>query len=398
MNSPPLKVLQVVHALGMGGAETWLMEVLRLWHSQGVAAPQMDFLATGGERGVFDDEALSLGARIHYLPYGKRYLKTFTSGYRQLLNKGAYDAIHDHQDYSSGWHFMLARRNLPPVCITHVHNPSYQIRNVYGVTLSRRITASIGKWMVRRYASHITGTSRQIITEHGFDEPQFQSLSRQALHCRFEPNRFAGDPAVARQSICAEFGWSDEVKILLFAGRTDKSPDLGHPQNHKNSGFAVNLGIEAAKRDPSIRMVMCGAPSEATPILQARIDESGHGGRIVMAGIRKDIERFMLGSDLLLFPSRGEGLGMVAVEAQAAGLPVLASTAVPRECLVVDGMVRFLEVSDGFGPWLRSINETFSSAHFDRRSCNATVSASPFAIKNSARLLEELYSSHSLLP
>lgn len=395
MNSKPIRVLQLIHALGMGGAETWLMEVLRLWRAEGPSAPQMDFLATSGERGIFDDEAQALGAKIHYLPYGKRHVRSFAKGFRRILAQESYHAVHSHQDYAGGWHFLLAGRHLPPVRITHVHNPSYQIRNNYGITWGRRMTASIGKSLVRRYATQITGTSRQAISEHGFDEPTFQRIPREALYCGFDPSRFAGDPVAARAAVCAEFGWPIDAQILLFAGRTDQGADLGHPQNHKNSGFAVNLAIEATRQNPLIRMVMCGAPSVATPLLQKRIEESGCGKKIVMAGIRKEIERFMLASDLLLFPSRGEGLGMVAVEAQAAGLPVLASTAVPRECLVVKGMVRFLEVSENLELWLQSINETFACAKWDRRSCNVEVAASPFAIRNSAALLRELYASGS---
>ena len=387
----PIKVLQILHALGMGGAETWLMEVLRLWRSQGALAPQMDFLATSGERGLFDDEALTLGAKIHYLPYGKRHMKSFAQGFRRILKEGDYTAIHDHQDYASGWHFMMAGRYLPPVRITHVHNPAYQIRNNYGITLGRRMTALIGKRLVGRYASHIMGTSRQVVGEYGFDEPRFQKIPRRALHCGFDPARFTGDPVAARSSVCAEFRWPADARILLFAGRTDHGLDLGHSQNHKNSGFAVRLGIESAKRDSSIRMVLCGAPSEATPILQARIDEAGCGGRIVMAGIRRDIERFMLASDLLLFPSRGEGLGMVAVEAQAAGLPVLASTAVPKECQVMDGMVKFLDVSPDMVPWVHAIAETLKQQKPDRKRCNSEVASSAFAIRNSAKQLEKLY-------
>jgi len=58
MSPKPIKVLQVIHALGMGGAETWLMELLRLWSKNGKV--QMDFLLTSGNRGVFDDEAPAL--------------------------------------------------------------------------------------------------------------------------------------------------------------------------------------------------------------------------------------------------------------------------------------------------------------------------------------------------
>jgi glycosyltransferase involved in cell wall biosynthesis len=383
--------LQVISSLGMGGAETWLMEVLRLWRAGGPTAPQIDFLATSGERGIFDDEALALGARIHYLKYGRSHLKSFAVGFRRILNEGSYTAIHDHSDYASGWHFLMAGRHLPSARITHVHNPAYQIRNNYGITMGRRLTALVGKQLVRRYATRIAGTSRQALSEYGFDEPPFHKIPRQALHCGFDPARFAGDPVAAKKSICAEFGWPVNAKILLFAGRTDHSPGVGHPQNHKNSGFAVQLGIECAKRDPLVHMVLCGASSEATPVLLARIAAAGFAGQIIMVGIRHDIERLMLASDLLLFPSRGEGLGMVAVEAQAAGLPVLASTAVPRECVVVDGMVRFLDVVADTKPWEKAIAEILAKQRKNPLECTMLLQASPFAIHNSARALLELY-------
>ena len=55
----PVRVLQIIDSLGMGGAETWLMEVLRLWSKSGVC--RIDFLATSGNPGIFDDEARQLG-------------------------------------------------------------------------------------------------------------------------------------------------------------------------------------------------------------------------------------------------------------------------------------------------------------------------------------------------
>ena len=56
----PVKVLQVIHGLGMGGAETWLMEALRLWAQSGEV--KCDFLLTSGGEGIFDAEARALGA------------------------------------------------------------------------------------------------------------------------------------------------------------------------------------------------------------------------------------------------------------------------------------------------------------------------------------------------
>jgi hypothetical protein len=56
----PVRVLQVVSSLGVGGAETWLMEVLRLWTREGPG--EMDFLLTSGERDCFDAEAAAMGS------------------------------------------------------------------------------------------------------------------------------------------------------------------------------------------------------------------------------------------------------------------------------------------------------------------------------------------------
>jgi glycosyltransferase involved in cell wall biosynthesis len=118
-------------------------------------------------------------------------------------------------------------------------------------------------------------------------------------------------------------------------------------------------------------------------------------GRIQFAGIRKDIERFMLASDVLLFPSRGEGLGMVAVEAQAAGLPVLVSNAVPRECVVVPELVHFQKVEAGEAAWAADLLQ-LAARPPNILAANQRVAASAFSIDGSARALLRLYSEGAL--
>ena len=387
------KVLHIVDTLGMGGAETWLMELLRMSRRQGGNRPQMDFLVTSGNRGVFDDEATALGAGIFYLRYGRSSAASFTYGFRQILRQGEYSAIHDHQAFVSGWHFAMGAGLLPPVRISHLHNPTYQVQNG---TLAKRVTAGIGKNLMRGYATHITATSRQVITEYGLDAPEFAHIPRMALYCGFDPLRFLGDRSAAKSSLCNELRWPPDSKIILFAGRIDISPNLGHPKNHKNSGFAISVGIESARRDPQVRMVLAGAGSPAVPVLQQRIADAGVEGRIRFLGIRQDIERLMLASDVLLFPSRAEGLGMVAVEAQAAGLPVLASTNVPAECVVVPELVRFKDVTAGAAAWADDLLEIAAMPR-DIRCANQRVAASAFSIENSSLALARLYSNGARL-
>jgi glycosyltransferase involved in cell wall biosynthesis len=137
-------------------------------------------------------------------------------------------------------------------------------------------------------------------------------------------------------------------------------------------------------------MLLAGAPSPAVPILEGRIAAAGLQGRIRFAGLRKDIERLMLASDVLFFPSRGEGLGMVAVEAQAAGLPVLVSNAVPRECVVVPELVRFQRVEAGEAVWAADLLQLAARSQ-KILGANQRVAASAFSIDTSSRALLRLY-------
>jgi glycosyltransferase involved in cell wall biosynthesis len=383
----PLRVLHVISSLGMGGVETWLMEVLRLWSRDGLG--RMDFLLTSGKPGVFDDEARDLGAHVYCVPFRRAHLLRFANEFRKLLRAGQYDAIHNHEHNISGWHFLMGRALLPPVRVTHVHDVNC------GATLVQRISSRVARTLVARYSTHVASTSLPVIAETGFNSQRFCAIPKAPLYCGFDPIRFLGDPSVEKASVCEELGWRSDAKIILAAGRLDQSPNIGHPQNHKNSAFALDVGIECARLDSRIHLIFAGKLSPAVPTLQRRVHAAGLSGRIHFAGIRKDITRLMLASDALLFPSVWEGLGMVAVEAQAAGLPVLASTAVPRECLVVPRLVRFMDLQTATTQWATALLELIKGPR-DISSANRLVAASDFAIQNSSMALLRLYSTGAL--
>ena len=384
------KVLHILDNLGLGGAEVWLMELLRHWRREGASAPRCDFLATGGKPGAFDDEARAHGAEIFYLRYGVRDLPRFALGFRRILKHGGYDALHDHADYSSGWHYQLGEGRLPPVRLTHIHNSMAMHRNNYRTSVRRGAAAAVGKALVGRYATHIGGTSRQIVSDYGFDSARFRRIPKLAVYCGLDPARFGGDSARARQDVREEFDWPTDAKLVLVAGRIDATVEPDDPLNHKNSSFAVDVAIRAARRDPVVRVIFAGARSPASAELESRIAAAGEAGRIVLAGARRDIERLMQACDVLMFPSKGEGLGMVAVEAQAAGMAVLASSAVPRECAVVPGLVRFKDLGDGQDAWAEALLELLDLDR-DRAGANQLIAASPFAIANSASALQAIY-------
>jgi hypothetical protein len=81
----------------------------------------------------------------------------------------------------------------------------------------------------------------------------------------------------------------------------------------------------------------------------------------------------------------------VAVEAQAAGLRVFASDAVPKECVVVPDLVSFLPLTAGANPWARKVLESLSESRPNHMECNMAVRSSAFSIENSASSLLRIY-------
>jgi glycosyltransferase involved in cell wall biosynthesis len=386
-----LRVLQVVDSLGMGGAETWLMEVLRHWSRNG--APQMDFLMSSGKPGIFDDEARRLGARIHYLHYSRCRLPKFVSEFRKIMRGERYDAIHDHEGYASGWHFLMGAGTLPPVRVTHIHNPWIDIQAFYAVTRSRQLTANIGKRLVNEFATHVCGTSAEVLRRYGFQPAQVRRPKVSVVHCGFDVGRFNAPRFEDRQSVLREFGWPQDSKLILFAGRLDRAMESEHPQNHKNSWFGLNVVRAAMEKQPFVRLLMAGAGDQSRQELEDRIEGWGLKDNLRLIGVRKDIDRLMRAANVLLFPSRQEGLGMVAVEAQAAGLPVLASAAVPRECVVIPELYTALALDEPIEVWAAALLQIMTKPRPPLEYCRRALESSPFSIANSTRRLEEIYSS-----
>jgi glycosyltransferase EpsF len=384
-----LKVLQVVHSLAMGGAETWLLSLLRWWRERGTV--EAEILVTSGRRELLDDAAAALGARIHYLPFGRHHLASFVPAFRRLLLRGRYHALHDHADYSSGWHLLAGVGRLPPVRVTHVHNPRILLETNYARGPLRRGTIHLGKRLVERLATHVCGTSGQVLERHGFANGGKLRVS--VVHCGIEVDRFNAPRAPDRASVLEELGWPPDSKIVLFAGRLDREVSFDHPQNHKNSWLAVNIVRWAAERDSSVRLIMAGAGDSSRARITEHVARWGLAERLRLVGVRTDMPRLMRAADVLLFPSREEGLGMVAVEAQAVGLPVLASTAVPTECIVVPALYCSRSLTDSIPTWGEALLDCIAAPRIPRERCREALLASDFSIERSARRLEEIYGS-----
>jgi glycosyltransferase involved in cell wall biosynthesis len=164
------------------------------------------------------------------------------------------------------------------------------------------------------------------------------------LYCGIDllPFRATVDPVAVR----AGLGIPADA---LVVGHVDRFREV------KNHTFLVDIAVELAKREPRMRLLLIG-DGPLRPAIERQAKKGGVGEKIFFAGVRSDISRLMLGAmDVFVLPSLHEGLPIVGIEAQAAGLPFILSDVVSEETDVVDSLVRRLSLSQPASAWAEEI-------------------------------------------
>lgn len=123
--------------------------------------------------------------------------------------------------------------------------------------------------------------------------------------------------------------------------------------------------------------------------LEQRILDLEIQEKVIFTGVISNVNDFMQIMDIFVFPSHFEGLGMVVIEAQAAGLPCIVSDTVPSEAHVTN-LIKSLSLSLSATEWA---NEILNSEIINNRlDANIEVKKSGYNIAESSEFLEKFYS------
>lgn len=382
------KVLHIIDSFGAGGAETWLLATVKYLKIHPELNVVFDFLATGGEPRIFDEEIKAQGCKIFYVKYSNKSIFTFRAKLKNILLEHQYDAIHDHQDFISGWHFLLGIGHLPKVKISHLHNP-YNFVDNYVVNPVRWFSYHFGRLLTVSITSKITGTSNAVMDEYGYNKWPYSKRRINPAYCGFDVNKFSYNDH-GKEKLCKELGWEiKECKIALFVGRIGLQ-DSDTAANQKNPAFAFSTAKELVSLDDRWRFVFVGYKGNLGSSMETEVANAGLADKIKFLDLRNDVPDIMSAADILIFPSLWEGLGMVAVEAQCCGLPVLMSDTIPMEAIICDELVRVKKLEDGVKEWTKAIVGISTLTH--TRSIYASkIGASPFSIHNSINTLIQIY-------
>lgn len=371
----PIRILHVVGVMDRGGAETWLMNVLRNIDRTRFC---MDFLVHTEKPGAYDSEIRALGSEV--IPcldpsrpwtYARRFLRT-------LQQRTPYDAVHSHVHHYSGFVLRLAQRQGVPVRIAHSHNDTSQLDQASGI--ARRLYLSLTKQWLARYATHRLACSDTAGTALFGDGTNSQSPWL-TLRCSIDLTPFQGQGG--ESNMRSQLGIPPETMVIGHVGRFAEQ---------KNHGFLINVAEELIGRRPDTCFLLIGdGPLRAGIEGTVRARNLSHAVRFL--GVRSDVTQLMMNAmDVLLLPSLYEGLPVVLIEAQAAGLPCVISDVVTPEAHIVPSLIRRLSLSDPPGRWAEAI----IAAHdmrltVPRSQALGEVSRSPYNLGQAMPDLERLY-------
>jgi len=315
--SETLRVLHVVGRMDRGGAETLIMNMYRHIDRNRV---QFDFVVHGDGEGAFDSEIRDMGGRIFHAPRyrGINHL-SYRQWWRSLFSEHPeFSIVHGHMQ-STGSIYLREAKRAGRRTIAHSHNTSagqgvkalakeYLQRNI-GDYADWRLACSsdAGTWLFGRDACDLDDF---FILKNAIDTKEHNL-----------------DPTT-RMRTRAALGVEDRI-VIGHVGRF-------HPQ--KNHEFLLDVFAEYHRRDPRAVLLLVGdGPLRSS--IEATVGRLGLGGDVIMTGVRPDIPDLLQAMDMFLFPSLYEGLGIALVEAQASGLPCIASDCIPSEARLTDLLV-----------------------------------------------------------
>ena len=149
----------------------------------------------------------------------------------------------------------------------------------------------------------------------------------------------------------------------------------------------IRVFARVHERQPNSQLWLIGDGSERKAI-ESLVSELKLEDAVWLCGQRNDVNVLMQGMDCFVFSTLSEGLGIVAIEAQASGLPTVVSDGVPKDVLLTEKAI-MLELGKGCEYWADEILKL--SVKTDRLTSQQCIIEAGFDIHNEAKKLTDFF-------
>ena len=308
-NNDPIIVAQIMGKWLGGGVEAVIMNYYRHIDRTKV---QFDFICDEDSTNIPYEEIEELGGKVILCPPYQK-LQEYLKFLKRLFREKKYRIVHSNINTLSVFPLYAAKKAGVPVRIAHSHSTSNPKE------WKKNLVKNVLRLFSKKYATDYFACTEHA-GEYQFGKKAVERGKVKIITNAIEIKKFRFDPG-ARKRLRKEFGFNDSDYVIGNIGRMI-------PQ--KNQLFLIDAFAEFRKQEPRAKLLLIGDGE-----LREEIDQ-----KIVMLGLedfvhiekyRNDVSKCYSAMDVFAFPSIYEGLGMVAVEAQIAGVKVVASENVPLE-------------------------------------------------------------------
>ncbi|TGA99977.1 glycosyltransferase family 1 protein [Sporolactobacillus shoreae] len=360
----------IVYGLGtsVGGMEEYVMNLFRhIDRSKYV----FDIIPHGGKLFYAEKEVRHLGGRVYKITGQKENLLQSMKELNQCFKEWRND--HDIIYFNScGFYniipFLLAKRNKYTI-ITHGHNTRGGKKSllIEGLHLFNRIYV---RWVSKRCFACSQAAGEWMFGKHFFKKGRVKIINN-AIDC--DLFRFNQD---VRTDIRKQLNLDNRFVI----------GHVGRFVRQKNHDFMIDVFQAIRSQNGQAKLMLIG-DGELKPLIEEKVKRLGLEDDVLFLGNRKDIPELMWAMDVFVLPSLFEGLPVVAVEAQAAGLSLVLSDTISREAKITQS-VTFCSLKRQLAYWAKVIL-TENTKHADT---TLAIRKKEFDIKTQAHQFEHLLS------
>ena len=348
-----MKIAHIVGKLKAGGVESVVFSYLRAMDRKGL---EIDVLYDSDSTVEPPKDLSDFGIGfIKIPPY--QSLAEYSKEIKRLCREKHYDIVHSHLNSLSVFPLRAAKRGGVRRRIAHNHTTSSKADGMRDTV--KRALRPFTKHYATNFAACSENSARWMFGDKAFYDGKVKIFNN-AINIE----RFKFD-SEAREDIRRSFSLGDSF-VLLHVGRFVTT---------KNHPFIINIFEELLMIKPDSKLLLVG-DGDSYDEIKNLVSTRGLSDSVKFCGVVSDIESYYSAADAFILPSFYEGLPVVAVEAEASGLPCIFSDNVTKECAVTPH-VKFLPLSDGAAAWAKEVSEIGSCA---READNALMRDSKFNI------------------
>lgn len=362
----PIRILNLFTIMDRGGAETMVMNYYRHIDRNRI---QFDFIVHRDKKGAYDDEIKELGGRIfHFPPIRPWSAHTYRKQiYAFLKSHPEYKIIHSNMSELGYDAFKEAAKLHVPVLINHAHLAPH------GVDIKSPFRWYM-KTNMRHYTTHMF-TCSQAAGDWLYgkkNRPYFIQMNNAIDTDLFKYNE------TVRKEVRHELNIGYNQLVIGHVGRFDLQ---------KNHQFIIDIFHELHNMNKESVLILVGT-GKLIDQIKEKVKELHLEDSVMFLGVRSDVNRLMQAFDAFLFPSLFEGLPVTLVEAQAAGLPILMSDAIPKDCIITN-QIKSLSLDLSAQEWALSLLSEVKN--FYRKDTSDLIKEAGFDICSNAHWLEKKY-------